>query len=115
MASMNDDGIKCLTKSWKVNSAVAKLLLKLESGIGKFKLAPGCIKLEKIKPNTRDISEADKNQANALKKTLPMAAASPICAIPTTRVEKTSGAIIILIRVKNTSDRIEKFAAQSLV
>ena len=51
---------------------------------------------------------APMNQPSALAPTRPSAAVSPIWAIPTTRVERTSGAMIILIRWRNTVVRIEK-------
>ena len=48
------------------------------------------------------------NQPSALTPTRPSAAVSPICAMPATSVENTSGAMIILIRRRNTVVRIEK-------
>jgi hypothetical protein len=64
--------------------------------------------LANIKPSVKDNNEAVKNQASDLKNMRPTADASPMCAIPTTKVEKTRGAMIILIKVKKISDSIEK-------
>ncbi len=47
------------------------------------------------------------NHPSDLTKTRPTEEASPMCAIPTTRVENTSGPISILIRRRNTSEMIE--------
>ena len=47
----------------------------------------------------------------ALKNTRPTEAASPMCAMPTTSVENTSGPISILISRRKTSDRIEMYPA----
>ena len=48
------------------------------------------------------------NQPSALTPTRPSAAVSPICAMPTTRVEKTSGAMIILISRRKIVVMIER-------
>ena len=56
---------------------------------------PGSKKLTKTIPNTKEIKDAETNQAIAFPPTLPTIFMSPILAIPTTKVEKTKGAIII--------------------
>ena len=61
------------------------------------------------------MNDADKNQANDLKKIRPTEEASPIWAMPTTRVENTSGAMIILIRVKKISEKTAILLAISLI
>ena len=54
-------------------------------------------------PTTSDTSEAPTNQTIALAPMRPTALVSPMCAMPTTRVENTSGAMIILIRRRKMS------------
>jgi len=59
------------------------------------------------RPTASDSNEAVMNHSMALPNTRPTAPASPIWAIPTTRVENTSGPISILISRRNTSETIE--------
>ena len=56
---------------------------------------PGSKKFTKTIPNNKEIKEAEINQAMAFPPTRPTIFMSPILAIPTTKVEKTKGAIII--------------------
>ena len=107
IASANDLGTRWLTKSLSVNLAVARLAEAPMSGSGRPRLWPGCSRLARIRPSTSETSEAVMNQPSALANTRPTEAASPMCAMPTTSVENTSGPISILIRRRNTSDRIE--------
>ena len=60
-----------------------------------------------MRPRISETSEAVTNQPIALPNTRPTDLASPMCAMPTTRVEKTSGPISILIRRRKMSDTIE--------
>ena len=53
------------------------------------------------RPRASETSEATKNQSIDFTPTRPTAAASSMWAMPTTRVEKTRGAIIILISRRN--------------
>ena len=57
--------------------------------------------------STSETSDAVTNQPSALPNTRPTDDASPMCAMPTTSVENTSGAISILISRRNTSDMID--------
>ena len=57
--------------------------------------APGCNKFTNNIPNKRLAKEAETNQSKAFPPTLPTDCKSPNFAIPTTKVENTSGAIII--------------------
>ena len=59
-------------------------------------------------PSSSDTSEAVMNQPSALRNTRPTELASPMCAMPTTSVENTSGGMIILISRRKMSDTIEK-------
>ena len=60
--------------------------------------SPGANRLTRISPSVSDTSEALTNHSIALPPTRPTAPASDMCPMPTTRVENTSGAMIILIR-----------------
>src|SRR6185436_9745245 len=62
---------------------------------------PGSNNCTRINPNVSDTSDAPMNQPIALLPTRPTVAISPILAMPTTSVENTSGAMIILIRRRN--------------
>ena len=57
--------------------------------------SPGLSKLTNTKPINKLTKDAVTNQSKALPPTLPTVFKSPNFAIPTTSVEKTSGAIII--------------------
>ena len=59
---------------------------------------PGWSTCTMTRPSVSETSEAKMNQPMALAPTRPTAAASSMCAMPATRVENTSGAMIILIR-----------------
>ena len=63
------------------------------------------------KPISSETKEAPMNQPMVFTPTRPMAALSSIWAMPTTRVENTSGAMIILIRRRKTSVKIESASA----
>ena len=60
--------------------------------------SPGANRLTRIRPRVRDTSEALTNHSIALPPTRPTAPASDMWPMPTTRVENTSGAMIILMR-----------------
>ncbi|MNH18342.1 hypothetical protein D3C79_780410 [compost metagenome] len=106
-ASANDLGTKWVTKALRVKAEVCSEVGSLTSGSGSARCSPGCSMLAIIRPTASDSSEAVKNHIMALPNTLPTAPASPIWAMPTTRVENTSGPISILISLRNTSDITE--------
>jgi hypothetical protein len=54
-------------------------------------------------PTRSDTSDAPTNQSIAFAPMRPTALVSPICATPTTSVENTSGAMIILMRRRKMS------------
>ena len=54
-------------------------------------------------PTRSDTSDAPMNQTIALPPMRPTALVSPMCATPTTSVENTSGAMIILMRRRKMS------------
>ena len=107
IASANDFGTRWLTKSLSVNLEVARLAEAPMSGIGSPRLWPGSSTFASTRPITNDTSEAVMNHPSALANTRPTEAASPMCAMPTTSVENTSGPISIFIRRRKTSDTIE--------
>ena len=61
-----------------------------------------------------EISEAEMNHPSVLMPTRPMLAESSMWAMPATRVENTSGAMIILISRRKTSVTIDRFPAIAL-
>ncbi len=67
---------------------------------GKF--APGCSRLTINMPSSSETSDAVRNQPMVLAKMRPSRAPLPICAMPPTSVANTSGAMIILIRRRNS-------------
>ncbi|SAL87374.1 hypothetical protein AWB67_07397 [Caballeronia terrestris] len=95
------------TKSFSVNLEVARFADVPMSGSGSPRFSPGRNRLDMKRPRSSETSDAVTNQPSALANTRPTEAASPICAIPTTSVEKTSGPITILMRRRNTSDTSE--------
>ena len=56
-----------------------------------------------ISPSVSETKVARMNQQSDRMPTRPSAAMSPMCAIPATRVENTRGAMIILIRRRNSA------------
>ena len=107
IASANDLGTRWVTNSLSVNEAVLRLVAAPMSGSGKPRSLPGCSRLASTSPMSNETMEAMTNQPSALAKMRPTLLASPMWAIPTTSVEKTSGPISILIRRRKISDRIE--------
>ena len=111
IASANDFGTRWLTKSLSVNFEVARFADAPMSGSGRPRFWPGRSRLAMNRPRTSETSDAVMNQPSALPNTRPTDFASPMCAMPTTSVENTSGPISILIRRRNTSDTIETYPA----
>ena len=107
IASANDRGTRCVTNSFSVNDAVLRLVAAPMSGSGRPRSLPGCSTLASMSPSSSETIDAMTNQPSALAKIRPTLFASPMCAMPTTSVENTSGPISILISRRNTSDRIE--------
>ena len=67
-----------------------------------------------IRPMVSETIEAVMNQAMVLTPTRPMEAASSMWAMPATRVENTSGAMIILISRRKTSVMMVRLSATDL-
>ncbi len=72
------------------------------SGSVPGKLAPGCSRLTMTRPSSSEMKEAEMNQPMRLGEHAAKLRALPICAMPPTRVANTSGAMIILIRRRNS-------------
>src|ERR1700730_2578709 len=83
--------------------AVFRLLEAVTSGIGNPILSPGRKMVTMISPIVREIKDAVINHAIVFAPIRPTVLESPICAIPTTSVENTSGAMIILTNRRKTS------------
>ena len=96
-------GTRCVTKSFNDNEAALRLVEAPASGSGRLRLSPGRRMLTIIRPSSSETSEALTNHSIAFPPIRPTALVSPICATPTTRVVKTRGAMIILIRRRKTS------------
>jgi hypothetical protein len=73
------------------------------SGSGRFSASPGRRRFTMKRPSRSETNEAPTNQARAFAPTRPIDPVSPMFAIPTTSVEKTRGAMIILIRRRKMS------------
>jgi hypothetical protein len=108
IASTIERGTMWITNSFSVSEEVLRLVETPASGSGRFKLSPGRSRLTITIPSVSDTSEADTNQPMALSPMRPIDSVSPMWAIPTTSIENTSGAMIILIRRRNSSVMIEK-------
>lgn len=68
-----------------------------------------------IRPKVSDIKDALMNHNMVLPPMRPTVLASPILAIPTIRVDTTKGAMIILIRRRKMSVRMEMLLAKALM
>ena len=107
MASATDFGTRWATKSFSVKALVLRLVAAPTSGSGRPMFRPGCNSVAMTSPSVSDTSDAVMNHPSALTPTRPTVLASPMCAIPITSVENTSGAMIILISRRKTSVMIE--------
>jgi hypothetical protein len=91
---------------WMKNLARSKLerstpLDAVAAGTVRLRPTPGWSRLTKMRPSVSETRLAQTNQKNALRPTRPIAPPPPIWAMPTTSVETTSGAMIILIKWRN--------------
>jgi hypothetical protein len=109
IASKNDFGTRCSTKSRKDSDEACTPALAPASGSGSPSEAPGCSAVTITMPSSSDSSEAPMNQAMVRRPIRPSAPPdAPMCATPATRVENTSGPMIILISRRKTSVASEK-------
>ena len=99
--------------TWAMNSRrlrppVFRLVATSFSGSGSPRSRPGWNRFAKNMPSNSDTSDAVMNHSSALAPMRPTAFASPMPVMPATTVANTSGAMIILISRRKTSERIEK-------
>ncbi len=99
--------------TWAMNSRrlsppVLRFVAMSFSGSGRPRSRPGWNRFAKNMPSSSDTSEAVMNHSSALPPMRPTALASPMPVMPATTVANTSGAMIILISRRKTSERIEK-------
>ena len=107
IASKAEVGTRCATKSLSESDEARTLALAPTSGRGRFRLLPGCRRFTSTRPSSSDTKEAQTNHSIALAPIRPTDLVSPMWATPTTRVENTSGAMIILIRRRKMSLKSE--------
>ena len=107
MASKMLTGKICLTNSGRLRLLLFNPVLAAISGKVNSTPMPGCKIFTITKPSNRETKDIEINHAKVFKPTRPIVEASPILAIPTTKVANTNGAIIILIKRKNTSVKME--------
>jgi hypothetical protein len=103
IASTIERGTRCATKSFADSEATLRLVAAWASGSGRLRLSPGRRMLTRRRPSSSDTSDAEMNHSIALPPMRPTVLGSPIWATPTTSVENTSGAMIILIRRRKMS------------
>ncbi len=98
MALMIDDGIRCSMKASIVKPSVEGTLIA-SPATWRLMPTPGFSHSTISIPITSERTDMTRNQPRALIPTRPTEAASSIWPIPAIRVNSTSGAMIILIRV----------------
>ena len=108
IASKKLRGNTCAMNSRRLSPPVLRLVAMSFSGSGRPRFRPGWNRFAKNIPSSSDTRDAVMNHSNALPPMRPTALASPMPVMPATTVANTSGAMIILIRRRKTSERIEK-------
>ena len=96
-------GIRCSMKVLSVSALLCTPEAVPASGIASCMALPGSSACTSSRPSVSEMSDAKMNQPSALPPTRPTVAMSPILPMPTTSVEKTSGAMIILMRRRNAN------------
>ena len=107
-------GTRCVTNSFSDIDDVFRFDDVPTSGNGRFSDTPGWRTLTRNMPSSSENSDAVTNQPMVLRPIRPIALVSPMCAMPTTSVENTSGAMIILIRRRKMSVNSEIYPATVL-
>src|ERR1700761_3622388 len=102
IASAIEVGIRWVRNFSIENADTGRPVVCALSGKVPGKLAPGCSRLTITRPSSSDTSDALTNQPRVLAKMRPSLAPPPIWAMPPTSVANTSGAMIILIRRRNS-------------
>ncbi|MND72628.1 hypothetical protein D3C80_641830 [compost metagenome] len=111
MASKIEVGTRCVTKPCSEKASVEAAEAVASAACGRCMPAPGCSSCTMTRPSSSDTTEAPMNQVMVLTPIRPTEAASSMWAMPATRVVKTSGAMIILIRRRKTSVISDRFVA----
>ena len=101
--STTERGTRCVTNSLSVSELTLRLVDAPMSGSGNPMLSPGCSKFTMKRPSTSDASDAEMNHPIVFNPMRPIDVVSPMWATPTTSVENTRGAMIILIRRRKMS------------
>ena len=108
IASTIEAGTRWVMKSLRLNAAFSSPLPAVVGGSARPMPTPGWSRLTSTSPSDSEIRLAKMNQASARPPTRPSAVTSPMWAMPTTKVENTNGAMIILISRRNSAVTIEK-------
>ncbi|MNT15057.1 hypothetical protein D3C72_1500900 [compost metagenome] len=111
MASKIEVGTRCVTNPCSEKASVEAAGAVASAACGRCMPAPGCNSCTISRPSSNDTIEAPMNQVMVLTPIRPTEAASSMWAMPATRVVKTSGAMIILIRRRKTSVISDRFVA----
>jgi hypothetical protein len=101
IASRTLVGIVCSMNDWMLMPVACTPDAAFAAGSGRCIALPGSSVPTRIRPSVSERSDAKMNHASALPPTRPTVAMSPIFAMPTTSVENTSGAMIILMSRRN--------------
>jgi hypothetical protein len=108
IASMIETGTRWTKKSWSEKGGFTMPLASVTGGKGRPRPTPGWNRLTNRRPSESETRLASTNQPIDRAPIRPSAEVSPICAMPATSVPKINGAMIILIRRRKMSVRIEK-------
>jgi len=91
-----------IAREWKVHYWRSAEEMAAQDWMRAGKFAPGCNRLTMINPSSSETNEALTNQPMVFAKIRPSLEPLPMWAMPPTRVANTSGAMIILIRRRNS-------------
>ena len=88
-------------KSFRLIAVAVMPTSAFSGGSGRFNPAPGWKRLTMITPSVSETADAATNHSSVRMPIRPTRSAEPMCAMPETSVENTSGAMIILISRRN--------------
>ena len=109
IASITLEGNTCVTKCSSVMAVALTPVSAFSAGTGRCMAMPGLNRFTSTMPSNSETRVALMNQAMVLAPMRPTAPTSPSLATPTTSVESTSGAMIILMRLRNTVVMMDTF------
>jgi hypothetical protein len=107
IAPIIDSGKMCAMNLAKSKFERSTPTVASTGGRGRPSPTPGWKIVTSSRPRLSDTTLAQTNQPTAFAPTRPSAEESPIWAMPTTSVEKTKGAMIILMRWRKIVVRME--------